>query len=575
MQVDCTFDLLPIELQERCGLPSPLCRRLVGRPGIGGSFADPHCFMKCLFENDEEGFKRFLREFFQGKCDTQMVADGIDKQKVVEYIDFLERTDKLPDELRASLKTLYMYGPRVISDEQGTCRTRKANGAMLRIIFGVIFRAGSLAHANSPFSSLLGALYPDDFKEASMLAAAFHADPTLNLSHIFTFNFTYDGHYLKSWCLEMLGNYNTNLEDRYSVMHVLLDDACMKDMQHVFKGRAIRHTFSRLVRVCLQSIEWHEAILQTAFKERQFVVGTFLNALFDTLETRLNKLICSLNLLLKELHLEKADVVSVLKGDHSTPELTKKYSSIFFFVQPEKLPEYYQLLPLDLYATLGIDEKAAYICKSNRPIEIYGLVDSDKWAILRVLEGIARGTVDHKVLKDNIPVLRKMVETLTVSQRSSLSELLCTLNDDQIQKIKQVIEPSKECEVLLPHESLARVLKQVLKLYDHRKLDMNDFPDPVIVKIKFPPVYYRQENFVISVPSSCRIVDLYWIIHSTRVNGVVIYPMTTQDGRVLSFTELVKDHPNLQFIYDHHTYGETWFRQHIEEVKEMERKNQN
>lgn len=119
-----------------------------------------------------------------------------------------------------------------------------------------------------------------------------------------------------------------------------------------------------------------------------------------------------------------------------------------------------------------------------------------------------------------------------------------------------------------------------LKYYNNHLLDVihGDSPantDDVKVKVKFLPIVDNvSDSFVITVPESCRIIDLYWIMYAARVDSLnesYINPLADPDGAPVPFTELVKDHPDLRFVEFDLDYE--WIEQQIEAVKAEQEDN--
>ena len=119
----------------------------------------------------------------------------------------------------------------------------------------------------------------------------------------------------------------------------------------------------------------------------------------------------------------------------------------------------------------------------------------------------------------------------------------------------------------------------ILNNYNNRSLDVihGESPantdDDVTVKVKFLPTFVDEQHtsFVITVPKSCRIIDLYWIMYATRVGSVdeeYIYPLADPNGTPVPFTELVKNHPDLRFVELNLAYE--WVDQQIEALQAQE-----
>ena len=424
----CTFNDLPVEVQVQCGLPCPLNRQMVGYSRImRGTYAHPLTFFECLFHMNEEYFLSLVRAFYQGRLDEQMAEDGIDKLKVSDFIGYIERveSDYLWEEAVASLRTARIYGPKVEVDDSKGEQSEKIYGNAARLILGMAFHTGSLREDDIWLWSLLATVYRDVFKAVVEVADDFKADSTKTLTDIFLYQFPKCSlEQTQSWCMDMLANYNVDfLKDRLSVMHVLLNDEAMKSVCSLGE-----YTLSRLVRICFKAIkELEDSCLDENARERL----TKLNSAFDVL--------------LHALGLKKEIVEDVLKGNHNvTAELTREHPNIFYFISRDRLKKYDENIPKALFATLGIDEKAEYLVKTKFKEQdcflnqIVQLLNSDKWAILRVLNDIASGFVDQNVF-DNVARVDSIMGRFWGSFCRELCELVEGLDDHQIDRIWKVL----------------------------------------------------------------------------------------------------------------------------------------
>ena len=318
-QPQITFEDIPWEVQAMCKIPCPLNRSMVGLSSIEGCFANKRQFFKTLQAN--ANCYHHFDVFFGGK-NTNLSAEEV--KLVHAAYDYMVEANFISKEHQKLLHIRKLLKNCSPSTFEKAAQEYSPNEKVFFIMLGLKFKVGSFIEFQDPmYAAVLKAFYPQVYKDVDMMASVHEKDPKRTLRNLFFYNFAYSKGALfyvnlkadmKRWCLELLANYNTNLKDRFSVMHLLLDESAVNIIKDCDRS------MSKLVRICIQAIRENNELISQSSKD--------LNAV-EKAQAANARLQISLKALLKTLDIQQNDVERVINKDYSVEAMKNADSNIF------------------------------------------------------------------------------------------------------------------------------------------------------------------------------------------------------------------------------------------------------